>query len=162
MLPLREQIKTVFMAGLERLTNRLRVVAETKGWKVTVPKVARYVPNFKTGIHHFCIHAGGRAVIDGIEKNLQLSKEDTEPSRLALEHFGGFRQAEHQPEHQHGASSPPPPPSPMYSLSLEPLHSLQGCCCPHSQGPLCRGIAVHPDFCHRLVTLRPPDVLFAL
>jgi hypothetical protein len=90
-LPLREQIKTVFIAGMERLTNRLRAVAEAKGWKVTIPKVARYVPNFKTGIHHFCIHAGGRAVIDGIEKNLQLSKEDTEPSRLALYHFGGFR-----------------------------------------------------------------------
>ena len=87
-LPLREQIKTVVYAGLERLSNRLRVLAEARGWKVTIPKVTRYVPNFKTGIHHFCIHAGGRAVIDGIEKNLQLSREDTLPSRLTLFHYG--------------------------------------------------------------------------
>ena len=88
MLPLREQIKTVFFAGLERLTNYLRVAVEARGWKVTIPKVSRYVPDFKTGIHHFCIHAGGRAVIDGIEKNLQLSKDDTAPSRLTLYHYG--------------------------------------------------------------------------
>jgi hypothetical protein len=87
-LPLREQIKTVFFAGLERLTNQLRVVAEARGWKVAIPKVSRYVPDFKTGIHHFCIHAGGRAVIDGIEKNLQLTKEDTAPSRQTLYHYG--------------------------------------------------------------------------
>ena len=36
----------------------------------------RYVPSFKSAIHFFCIHAGGRAVLDGIEKNLRLTEED--------------------------------------------------------------------------------------
>ena len=51
-------------------------------------QITPYVPDFKAGIHHFCIHAGGRAVIDGIEKNLNLSPEDTEPSRHVLYTYG--------------------------------------------------------------------------
>ncbi len=51
-------------------------------------QISAYVPDFKTGLHHFCIHAGGRAVIDGIEKNLNLLPEDTEPSRHVLYTYG--------------------------------------------------------------------------
>eukprot|EP00980_Cylindrotheca_fusiformis_P012712 scaffold3108_cov152-Cylindrotheca_fusiformis.AAC.3 len=47
-----------------------------------------YVPDFKRCIDHFCIHAGGRAVIDGIEKNMKLEKFHSEPSRLTLYNFG--------------------------------------------------------------------------
>lgn len=47
-----------------------------------------YVPDFKTAIDHFCIHAGGRAVIDGIEKNLNLLPQHTEPSKATLRDFG--------------------------------------------------------------------------
>ncbi|BFG19814.1 hypothetical protein CerSpe_060880 [Prunus speciosa] len=47
-----------------------------------------YVPNFKKAIEHFCIHAGGRAVIDGIEDSLKLHKEDGEASRMTLHRFG--------------------------------------------------------------------------
>lgn len=47
-----------------------------------------YVPDFKTGIDHFCIHAGGRAVIDGIEKNLKLETFHTEASRMTLSNYG--------------------------------------------------------------------------
>ncbi|GJX45732.1 ARID DNA-binding domain-containing protein [Tanacetum coccineum] len=47
-----------------------------------------YTPNFKKAFNHFCIHAGGRAVIDELEKSLRLSEEDVEASRMTLHRFG--------------------------------------------------------------------------
>ncbi|CAB4262682.1 unnamed protein product [Prunus armeniaca] len=46
------------------------------------------IPNFKKAFEHFCIHAGGRAVIQGIERNLELRKEDVEASKMTLYRFG--------------------------------------------------------------------------
>lgn len=51
-------------------------------------KVPAYVPDFKRGIEHWCIHAGGRAVVDGVAKNLKLQPEHAEPSKYALYHYG--------------------------------------------------------------------------
>ncbi|KAF6136291.1 hypothetical protein GIB67_042776 [Kingdonia uniflora] len=51
-------------------------------------KMKPYIPDFKLAFDHFCIHAGGRAVIDELEKNLQLSELHVEASRMALHRFG--------------------------------------------------------------------------
>ncbi|KAL5562996.1 hypothetical protein UlMin_032743 [Ulmus minor] len=51
-------------------------------------KVKPYIPDFKLAFDHFCIHAGGRAVIDELEKNLQLLPLHVEASRMTLHRFG--------------------------------------------------------------------------
>jgi len=47
-----------------------------------------YIPNFSKGIDHFCIHAGGRAVIEGVQKNLRLRDDQVAPSFQTLHEFG--------------------------------------------------------------------------
>ncbi|XP_010539905.1 PREDICTED: 3-ketoacyl-CoA synthase 4 [Tarenaya hassleriana] len=56
--------------------------------KLSKGKVKPYIPDFKLAFDHFCIHAGGRAVIDELEKNLQLLPVHVEASRMTLHRFG--------------------------------------------------------------------------
>lgn len=58
------------------------------GRKVFKLKLRPYIPDFKKAFEHFCIHAGGRAVIDELQKSLQLSAEHVEASRMTLHRFG--------------------------------------------------------------------------
>lgn len=81
-LPLSEQIKTAFWMFARFCSKKL----VANGFNVG--KVDPYIPDFKRGIDHFCIHAGGRGVIDGIEKNLNLTPAHCEASRHALYTYG--------------------------------------------------------------------------
>jgi len=81
-LPISEQFKTVYSIAMRFLADKL----QKAGYEVVKPRP--YVPDFKRGIDHFCIHAGGRGVIDGIQKNLQLSPTHVEASRYALMKYG--------------------------------------------------------------------------
>lgn len=90
-LPLSEQIPVVLSLLARFLLRGLRKALAGMGkekWTAKLPNVRPYVPDFKRGIDHFCIHAGGRAVIDGIEKNMKLELFHTEPSRMALLNYG--------------------------------------------------------------------------
>lgn len=84
-LPISEQLKTVFWMAVKAMQK----FAKSRGLlSEDSPRINPYIPDFKRGIDHFCIHAGGRGVIDGIEKNLSLSPEHVEASRHALYTYG--------------------------------------------------------------------------
>lgn len=85
-LPFREQAKV----GL----NRICIFFVSKWKKGNWPLAGRlnippgYMPNFSKGIDHFCIHAGGRAVIEGVQKNLHLRDDQVAPSIQTLHDWG--------------------------------------------------------------------------
>ncbi|RAL38044.1 hypothetical protein DM860_000738 [Cuscuta australis] len=70
------------------MSEQLLFLATLVGRKILKMKIKPYIPNFKLAFEHFCIHAGGRAVLDELEKNLQLSEWHMEPSRMTLYRFG--------------------------------------------------------------------------
>ncbi|XP_028786865.1 probable 3-ketoacyl-CoA synthase 21 [Neltuma alba] len=72
--PYREQ----FMYLFSLICNKLRI---TRGTGI-------YTPNFNKAFEHFCIHAGGRAVIEAVRRNLRLRQQDVEASSMTLYRFG--------------------------------------------------------------------------
>ncbi|KAJ1407662.1 Very-long-chain 3-ketoacyl-CoA synthase [Sesbania bispinosa] len=78
-LPFREQLLYVFsIIGHKLWTSRIKSI---------------YTPKFNCAFEHFCIHSGGRAVIQAMEKNLRLRKQDVEPSAMTLYRFGNTSSA---------------------------------------------------------------------
>ncbi|KAI5056049.1 hypothetical protein GOP47_0029570 [Adiantum capillus-veneris] len=59
------------------------------------PKSKRkpYIPNFKLAFDNICIHAGGKAVVRGIEQALNLPFGISEASRMTLYRFGNVSSA---------------------------------------------------------------------
>jgi predicted naringenin-chalcone synthase len=90
-LPLSEQAGVVWSIIVRFVLKSIGKALKANGAEsmaAKLPIVKPYVPDFKRCIDHFCIHAGGRAVIDGIEKNMQLEPFHTEASRMTLYNYG--------------------------------------------------------------------------
>jgi len=69
-------------------SEQIKFIVNLLRRKYLKQKIPAYIPDFKKAFQHFCIHAGGRAIIDGLEQNLKLSAQDVEPSRATLYRYG--------------------------------------------------------------------------
>ncbi|GLU08394.1 hypothetical protein SLE2022_253110 [Rubroshorea leprosula] len=57
-------------------------------YRKIVPKGTIHTPDFRKAFQHFCIHSGGKGIIQAVEKNLKLREEDVEASKMTLYRFG--------------------------------------------------------------------------
>ncbi|KAG9137521.1 hypothetical protein Leryth_016817 [Lithospermum erythrorhizon] len=70
------------------ITEQFRYLSNLFERKILKMRIKPYVPDFKRAFEHFCIHAGGRGILDEMEIHLGLSEWHIEPSRMTLYRFG--------------------------------------------------------------------------
>jgi 3-ketoacyl-CoA synthase len=68
--------------------EKLAFVANLMARKVLRLRVAPYIPDFRAAFDHFCLHVGGRAVVQGLSKQLKLSEAKMAPSANTLYWYG--------------------------------------------------------------------------
>ncbi|KAK4785658.1 hypothetical protein SAY86_002347 [Trapa natans] len=84
---LKENIPTIGPLVLPA-SEQLLFLINLIGRKIVNPRWKPYIPDFKKAFEHFCVHAGGPAVIRELQKSLLLSEEHVEASRMTLHRFG--------------------------------------------------------------------------
>ena len=72
------------------LSEQILFFANLVARKVLGISTKPYIPDFKLAFDHFCIHTGGRGVIDAIEKQLELTADMVRPSRETLQRYGNI------------------------------------------------------------------------
>ncbi|KAF7837391.1 3-ketoacyl-CoA synthase 20-like [Senna tora] len=70
------------------VSEKLKFLGNLIQRKVLKRKIEGYIPDFRRAFEHFCIHTGGRAVLDRMQKSLNLDDWYMEPSRMSLYRFG--------------------------------------------------------------------------
>eukprot|EP00475_Leptophrys_vorax_P039121 TRINITY_DN7007_c0_g2_i1.p1 TRINITY_DN7007_c0_g2~~TRINITY_DN7007_c0_g2_i1.p1 ORF type:complete len:595 (-),score=25.82 TRINITY_DN7007_c0_g2_i1:227-1885(-) len=75
------------------LSEKLLFAAMFIARRVFGMNLKEYVPDFKLAFEHFCIHPGGRALLDEVQKALKLRPYDMEPNRMTLYRFGNLSSA---------------------------------------------------------------------
>lgn len=83
-MPWSEQLKYAGNAVLRTAAKRNKMLKDA----VPPSWLKSYTPDFAKAFDFFCIHTGGRGIIDGLEKEMKLSREAVEPSRASLYRFG--------------------------------------------------------------------------
>lgn len=68
--------------------EKLAFVANWIARKLFLTKIQPYIPRFNKAFNHFCLHAGGRAVVTGLSRQLGLSEEKMAPSANSLHWYG--------------------------------------------------------------------------
>ncbi|KAK9841811.1 hypothetical protein WJX81_004571 [Elliptochloris bilobata] len=75
------------------LGEKLRFALNLAARKLLGMKLKPYVPDFRRAFNHFCLHAGGRGVIEGLGKQLNLNRKQVEPSFNSLYWYGNTSSA---------------------------------------------------------------------
>ena len=68
--------------------EKLAFAANWIARKMIHAKIQPYIPRFNKAFDHFCLHAGGRAVVTGLSRQLNLSEEKMAPSANSLHWYG--------------------------------------------------------------------------
>jgi 3-ketoacyl-CoA synthase len=83
-LPLSEQLTFAANYVVRQACKHSKALSQSLPVAWTRP----YTPDFKKAFDFYCIHTGGRGIIDGLEKEMTLSRQQVEPSRASLYRFG--------------------------------------------------------------------------